>query len=567
MKKVYKEFFCFPEHGNIPEKVFYTRFSLSILTIFICLVALCSVSYAWFTETSSTGVAEIKAASTYRVSVTQITEETQAVALSSDVQFSGDPYSFSCDDAGVDTYKFRITADSDYEGMASTGYCRIDISAPEGTEIITPAPFYTAQIVKGESIELNIDAALGCKITFTPQWGTSTASVQQEITTYGNGDTDTIIHSRTPEGKVLSIFDKEVALEYEASYETNLPATRVVFGSYNEYEEDLTAKGVSWENGVECGTVVDADTVRRFQVEEVNEDDTVSVTRYILATDDSILYFPEDSSELFKDLSPYVTSVELGNISLKKVTAMSAMFKDCDKLARIYVPSDWSNSQLPEGINMENMFAGCTTLKGGGGTTVHWAEEVLMKWDTEYKDATQETLYMLTEPLSEILGNTNADTLHTQLDALQNDLKYSLENINQLLRIDGGPCSVDKDGNSTAGLFTEVTQKDSNAKSNDDEKQNVQEQYGLYKVNEGDSLASIAEKFSMKEETLRNANGFSESGDVTVNKGDWLIIPRFAIGEIQEESSQESNQEQQEASGTEESTVESKSKASEPSDN
>lgn len=565
MKKVYKEFFCFPEHGNIPEKVFYTRFSLSILTIFICVVALCSVSYAWFTETSSTGVAEIKAAGNFPVSVTPVVAKTRAVTAVEDKQYSYTPYSYRCDNTESDEYRFNISA-SDSDSMPSTGYCRIDISAPEGTEIITPAPFYTAQIAKGESIELNIVAARGCKITFTPQWGTSTASVQQEITTYGNGDTDTITHSRTPEGKVLSIFDKEEALKYEASYETNLPATRVVFGSYNEYKEDLTAKGVSWENGVECGTGVDAAAVRRFQVEEENEDGTVSVTRYILATDDSILYFPEDSSELFKDLSPYVTSVELGNMSLTKVTDMSAMFKDCDKLARIYVPSDWSNSQLPEGINMENMFAGCTTLKGGGGTTVHWAEEVLMKWDTEYKDATQETLYMLTEPLSEILGNTNADTLHTQLDALQNDLKYSLENINQLLRIDGGPCAVEG-GKSSAGLFTDIAQKNSKDESENDPNLKVTEQYGLYKVNEGDSLASIAEKFSTKEETLRNANGFSESGDVTVNKGDWLIIPRFAIGEIQEESSQESNQEQQEASGTEESTVESKSKASEPSDN
>lgn len=552
MKKVYREYFCIPEHGNIPEKVFYTRFSLSILTVFICLVALCSVSYAWFTETAGTEVAGVNAAN-YSVSVNRTTGEAQVAALSSDNQFSGEPNSFSCDGAEEDTYKFRITADNG-DDTASTGYCRITVESPEGTEVITQGPYYTAQIAKGESIDLNIVAAPGCEITFTPQWGTSTAGVQeasstyslrsraaqQEVVTYGDGDT--IVHSRTPEGEVLSIFDKEAAFKTEA------PATRVVLGSYNEYEDGLKAEGISWGDGDNCGTGDNADTVRSFRVDEENKDGTVFITRYILAKDDKMLYFPEDSSKLFKDLSPYVTSVELGNISLTNVTKMSAMFKGCDKLERIYVPSDWSNSQLPEDIDTKGMFSGCTALKGGRGTTVDWAENVLMKWETGYKKATKENLYKLTETLGEILGSTNPDTLHSQLDALQQDLNYSLNNTNQLLRIDGGPCSVDKDGNSTAGLFTAAIQNDSG------EKQKIPEHYGLYQVKKGDSPASIAEKFLMKEETLRAANGLSN--EETVSEGDWLIIPREAIGELDEENAQEPKQEQQESSAAEELTEE-----------
>ena len=58
-------------------------------------------------------------------------------------------------------------------------------------------------------------------------------------------------------------------------------------------------------------------------------------------------------------------SLDLSNFDTKKVQQMKEMFKGCSALETIYCNDDWNTSAVTAS---ENMFSGCTSLKGGKGT-------------------------------------------------------------------------------------------------------------------------------------------------------------------------------------------------------
>ena len=61
-----------------------------------------------------------------------------------------------------------------------------------------------------------------------------------------------------------------------------------------------------------------------------------------------------------------LTSLDLSNFNTAKVTDMSFMFSECSQLETIYVGNDWTVDNVEMGTYM---FSGCTSLKGGQGTT------------------------------------------------------------------------------------------------------------------------------------------------------------------------------------------------------
>ena len=58
-------------------------------------------------------------------------------------------------------------------------------------------------------------------------------------------------------------------------------------------------------------------------------------------------------------------SLDLTNFDTRKVQQMKEMFKGCQALETIYCNDDWNTSTVTAS---ENMFSGCTSLKGGKGT-------------------------------------------------------------------------------------------------------------------------------------------------------------------------------------------------------
>ena len=63
-----------------------------------------------------------------------------------------------------------------------------------------------------------------------------------------------------------------------------------------------------------------------------------------------------------------LTSLDLGSFNTQNVTSMRTMFQSCSNLTTIYVGSEWSTAAVTE-TEGRQMFAGCTNLVGGAGTT------------------------------------------------------------------------------------------------------------------------------------------------------------------------------------------------------
>ena len=61
-----------------------------------------------------------------------------------------------------------------------------------------------------------------------------------------------------------------------------------------------------------------------------------------------------------------LTSLDLSNFNTSQVTDMAYMFNGCSNLTTIYVGSGWSTAAV---TNSESMFANCSSLVGGQGTT------------------------------------------------------------------------------------------------------------------------------------------------------------------------------------------------------
>ncbi|HBF14556.1 MAG TPA: hypothetical protein DDW30_02510 [Clostridiales bacterium] len=124
----------------------------SVLSILLCLVLLCGMTWAWFTSTQSAPAATIMSA-TYNIDI---------VAKNGETELSGQNGTYTLM-AGVE-YTVTLTA----SGTAKTGYCKMTL--PNGTSL------FTDQIGIGEenafSFKLMLEA--GGEVRFSPQWGTCT---------------------------------------------------------------------------------------------------------------------------------------------------------------------------------------------------------------------------------------------------------------------------------------------------------------------------------------------------------------------------------------------------------
>ena len=67
---------------------------------------------------------------------------------------------------------------------------------------------------------------------------------------------------------------------------------------------------------------------------------------------------------MFNDCSS-LKRLDVSGFNTAKVTDMAWMFKDCSALTTIYCDKIWNRSS---GLNSDDMFSGCTSLKGGKGT-------------------------------------------------------------------------------------------------------------------------------------------------------------------------------------------------------
>lgn len=226
MKKLYKEFFYGPKHAKVSDRVFKTRTILSFLTSFVCFVIFCSTTFAWFNCNRECGIQPIKSAElSMRIQSGEwdwITDRENHAA-------------YTCPLAEPDNHSFTITN----VGTASTGYCVINANGET---------FSTVQIGKGDSLTLNIQAAIGTEITFSANWGsyqnaTATYSVSEGDGYPVYGDGDCIVISTTPY-EVYTVAEG-VTIEMLAEY-YGVPAEEI--SSFNNITELIVGTEIKIPN-------------------------------------------------------------------------------------------------------------------------------------------------------------------------------------------------------------------------------------------------------------------------------------------------------------------------------
>ena len=110
-----KELFIGSKQNKLTEKGFTQSITVSVISILLCIIALCSVTWAWFSTEISSSSSDIKSAYC-DVTVSVMNEGSKLDPIDG-------KYSFAKDIA----YKIHITA----TGSAETAYCILKIDGEE----------------------------------------------------------------------------------------------------------------------------------------------------------------------------------------------------------------------------------------------------------------------------------------------------------------------------------------------------------------------------------------------------------------------------------------------------
>ena len=161
---------------KLTEKAFSHNLLISVVSILMCVVALCSITYAWFTTNVSSGENVIES-SRFSLDVTVSDGNGTPISIT-----DNDDGTFTCnfERTGEYTVVLQMTADT----TASKGYCEFIIDSME----------------KKQTTSISKDAAIGVDpftvtfevtsentaVVFVPKWGISaTANI-------ANGDKLTV---------------------------------------------------------------------------------------------------------------------------------------------------------------------------------------------------------------------------------------------------------------------------------------------------------------------------------------------------------------------------------------
>ena len=152
MNKI-KELFFDSKQDKLTDKAFTQSIAVSVISILVCVVALCSMTWAWFSEGVTSSSNTIKAGNcTVTVSVMYDGVE---IAPNSDATGT---YTF---EAGK-SYQIKITS----TGSAESSYCKLVIGGQD---------FYTEQVSMSEpnntiTFALTFDAQT--EVEIITRWGT-----------------------------------------------------------------------------------------------------------------------------------------------------------------------------------------------------------------------------------------------------------------------------------------------------------------------------------------------------------------------------------------------------------
>ena len=143
---------------KVTEKAFSQSLLISALSILLCLVALCSMTFAWFTGGATSDNNTIRSGN-FGLNVAVLNSENSPVEISKRANGASDCYL----QPGIYTVTMAMTADT----TVSKGFCVIEASGKDyKTESINneDTNSFTFKIeVKSEALS----------VTFVPEWGLS----------------------------------------------------------------------------------------------------------------------------------------------------------------------------------------------------------------------------------------------------------------------------------------------------------------------------------------------------------------------------------------------------------
>ena len=142
------------------EKLFSQSMLISVFSILLCLVLLCSMTYAWFTANALSSGNVIK--SGFFALDIDVRDENDDV-----VPVADNTCTFN--DAGTYTITLKMTGDT----TASKGYCELSISSV--AEKMQTAPISKDASVGVEEFTFTIVAEANTVVVFEPKWGISAA--------------------------------------------------------------------------------------------------------------------------------------------------------------------------------------------------------------------------------------------------------------------------------------------------------------------------------------------------------------------------------------------------------
>ena len=147
------------------RKIISPGMLMPLFSIFVCLVFLCSASYAWFTATEKSGE-NVITSSFFALNIDVRDENGFAVAVQ-----DNENGTHSCTFAEAGTYKvtLRMTDDT----TASKGYCELTINSTQKkqTESISKNPY-----VGKNPFTFTIEVEANTVVVFEPKWGISASA-------------------------------------------------------------------------------------------------------------------------------------------------------------------------------------------------------------------------------------------------------------------------------------------------------------------------------------------------------------------------------------------------------
>ena len=167
-----KNIFSF-KNENLSDKAFSQSMLISVFSIFMCLVLLCSITYAWFTVGVSSGQNRIESGSfALEIDVLDGSDATVSVTGNGDGKHT-------CTFSAGGTYTVTLTMAE--EATATKGYCELTINSVKKQQTESISKDTTVGV---EELTFVIVAQEDTVVVFEAKWGISAA--EEKIS---NGDT------------------------------------------------------------------------------------------------------------------------------------------------------------------------------------------------------------------------------------------------------------------------------------------------------------------------------------------------------------------------------------------